>query len=158
MDSGGSFNGAAAVAAAVANGAAASFNTHTVSTAADMAAGPPCLPTPVSIAIVTPFRSSYVRNNKGAVQKNVRCFPQCHFSGHRTNSFCGSPVQVCACVCARAWRGGEACVRMLVKGQVGQDGGHWEVTTPHRLVRHAGCTRNGMAWWRFTHVPMTSWE
>jgi hypothetical protein len=56
--------------------------------------GPQCLPTPVSMSITTPFRSTYVRNNKGAVQKNIRCFPQCHFSGHRTNSFCGSPVQV----------------------------------------------------------------
>ena len=85
--------------------------TPTNTLSAEVAAGLRCLPMPVAMAVLTPFKRSYVRNNKGAVQKNVRCFPQCNISGHRTNSFCGSSVQVCVCACARGGAGGCVCVR-----------------------------------------------
>ena len=47
-----------------------------------------------SVVIGTAFRDSYVRNNKGTGQKNLRCFPQCSTGGHHANSFCGAPIAI----------------------------------------------------------------
>ena len=48
----------------------------------------------VHLSLTSGFRDHYVRNNKGAGQKNVRCFPHCSDSGHNASSFCGAAVSV----------------------------------------------------------------
>ena len=80
---------------------------HTPASGADPAApmaaplaAPPAAPPANSLAprvsnpvltIRSLFADAYVRNNKGAAQKNLRCFPSCDpVGGHRTNSFCGA--------------------------------------------------------------------
>lgn len=46
------------------------------------------------IDILSQFRSRYLRNNKRAGLKNLRCFPECLPSGHKQNVFCGHCVTV----------------------------------------------------------------
>ena len=46
----------------------------------------------LELKITTPFRPSYVRNNKRNTQKNLRCFPQCCSSGHQGYQYCGGPI------------------------------------------------------------------
>ena len=46
----------------------------------------------LELKITTPFRPSYVRNNKRNTQKNLRCFPQCSATGHQGYQFCGGPI------------------------------------------------------------------
>ena len=43
-------------------------------------------------AFDTTFLHEYIRNNKSATQKNLRCFPHCGASKHVTYGFCGAPV------------------------------------------------------------------
>jgi hypothetical protein len=43
-------------------------------------------------AFVTAFLPQYIRNNKSAIQKNLRCFPHCGASKHVTYGYCGAPV------------------------------------------------------------------
>jgi hypothetical protein len=40
------------------------------------------------------FGPQYVRNNKSAGQKNLRCFPACSAAGHCRIGFCGGPIIV----------------------------------------------------------------
>ena len=58
---------------------------------------------------------------------------------------------------------GVVCVRTYLSEELGQNSGHGkrgkEISPyPYRLVHHAGYARSGMSRWRFTHVPMSSWE
>jgi hypothetical protein len=41
---------------------------------------------------VSTFVQQYVRNNKSAGQKNLRCFPSCSEAGHCKIGFCGGPI------------------------------------------------------------------
>lgn len=47
---------------------------------------------------VSIFGPQYVRNNKSAGQKNLRCFPACSAAGHCRIGFCGGPVVVKATI------------------------------------------------------------
>jgi hypothetical protein len=48
----------------------------------------------VTAEFVTLLTGQYVRNNKSAEQKNLRCFPSCGEGGHCRLGFCGTPIVV----------------------------------------------------------------
>lgn len=47
----------------------------------------------VDISFCSEFSSEYVRMNKKAGQKRVRCFPHCNHDQHNPNGFCGGAVR-----------------------------------------------------------------
>jgi hypothetical protein len=54
----------------------------------------PAMPSPLDLFFANKFNTSYARNNKSKVKKNVRCFPQCCDVGHSSSQFCGQSVQI----------------------------------------------------------------
>ena len=46
------------------------------------------------IAFVTEFEEHYLRNNRSAGRKNMRCFPSCCQLGHKELGFCGGAIEV----------------------------------------------------------------
>jgi hypothetical protein len=48
----------------------------------------------IDVQFTNEFNTTYARNNKSKLKKNVRCFPQCCEIGHSSSQFCGQSVNV----------------------------------------------------------------